>query len=173
MKFSPETVHMQVSSPLGNLIVAATPRGLSGLWFDDQQYLPPWANWPQVSDHPMLLATQTWLAAYFAGDTTPWTLPLDMSAGTAFQQSVWQALLKIPRGQCSTYGQISQDIGNPTAVRAVGGAIGHNPIGIIVPCHRVIGKDGSLTGYAGGLGRKTKLLDLELRDTAPHPESLF
>jgi methylated-DNA-[protein]-cysteine S-methyltransferase len=162
MKFDPNTVHSRVSSPLGVLILAATPRGLSGVWFDDQQYLPPWAAWPTATDHPVLLATTAWLSAYFEGSRRPFAQPLDLSAGTAFQQSVWQALLKIPLGQCSTYGQISQDIGNPKAVRAVGGAIGHNPIGIIVPCHRVIGKDGTLTGYAGGLARKTALLDLEL-----------
>lgn len=163
MKLDPRTVQSRINSPLGTLILAATPRGLSGLWFDDQRYLPPWAAWPQVDDHPVLLATQDWLAAYFGGSPEHFDQPLDLSAGTAFQQSVWQALLKIPLGQCSTYGQISQDIGNPTAVRAVGGAIGHNPIGIIVPCHRVIGKDGSLTGYAGGLARKTALLELEMK----------
>lgn len=162
MNFSSETVRTQIDSPLGRLILSATPCGLSGLWFDDQQYLPPWATWPVDDQHPVLVATHAWLKRYFAGSRAPFDQPLDLRAGTPFQQSVWHALLEIPLGQCSTYGQISQAIGKPKAVRAVGGAIGHNPIGIIVPCHRVIGKDGTLTGYAGGLPRKTALLDLEL-----------
>ena len=162
MKFDPTTVQARMPSPLGNLILAATARGLSGLWFDDQQHLPPWAAWREEDAHPVMCAARAQLSDYFAGHRRHFDLPLDLSAGTAFQQSVWQALLQIPIGQCSTYGQISATIGKPAAVRAVGGAIGRNPIGIIVPCHRVIGKDGSLTGYAGGLARKTALLDLEL-----------
>ena len=98
---------------------------------------------------------------YFAGHRTSFELPLDFGAGTDFQQAVWRALLKIPHGTTRSYGALSADIGKPTAVRAVGSAVGRNPLSIIVPCHRVMGADGSLTGYAGGLERKTALLQLE------------
>jgi methylated-DNA-[protein]-cysteine S-methyltransferase len=105
------------------------------------------------------------LAEYFEGKRHAFDLPFDLSGGTLFQQSVWRALLQIGFGQTSTYGNISQKIGNPKAVRAVGSAVGRNPLGIIVPCHRVLGGDGSLTGYAGGLARKTALLRLEATTT--------
>jgi methylated-DNA-[protein]-cysteine S-methyltransferase len=101
------------------------------------------------------------LQAYFAGKLQQFDLPLDLSAGTAFQQAVWLALLAIPFGKTTSYSALSISIGKPLAVRAVGTAIGRNPIGIIVPCHRVIGLDGSLTGYAGGLHRKEAFLKLE------------
>jgi methylated-DNA-[protein]-cysteine S-methyltransferase len=108
-----------------------------------------------------LIKTAQQLALYFAGQRHDFDLPLDLSGGTEFQQAVWRALLTIPSGQTTSYGQISQSISNPMAVRAVGAAVGRNPISIIVPCHRVLGADGSLTGYAGGLDRKTALLRLE------------
>ena len=96
-----------------------------------------------------------------AGKRERFDMKLDLSHGTAFQQSVWQALLAIPAGKTLTYGALSVNVGNPAAVRAVGAAVGRNPISVIVPCHRVLGADGSLTGYAGGLHRKTALLELE------------
>jgi methylated-DNA-[protein]-cysteine S-methyltransferase len=114
-------------------------------------------------------ATQQ-LMEYFAGTRTQFDLPLDLTGGTAFQQSVWQALLAIPQGATASYGQISSRIGKPAAVRAVGAAVGRNPVSIIVPCHRVMGADGSLTGYAGGLDRKTALLHLE---GVPNLKDLF
>ncbi|HAL40009.1 MAG TPA: cysteine methyltransferase, partial [Polaromonas sp.] len=98
---------------------------------------------------------------YFAGQRNRFEVPLDLACGTAFQQSVWQALLAIPYGRTASYGEVSRRIGKPTAVRAVGAAVGRNPVSIIVPCHRVMGANGSLTGYAGGLDRKTALLKLE------------
>ena len=98
---------------------------------------------------------------YFAGTRTAFELPLDLQGGTVFQQSVWQALLSIPRGGTTSYGVISRSIGQPAAVRAVGAAVGRNPVSIVVPCHRVLGAGGALTGYAGGLDRKTALLRLE------------
>jgi methylated-DNA-[protein]-cysteine S-methyltransferase len=101
------------------------------------------------------------LQEYFDATRTAFTLPLDLRGGTPFQQSVWQALLHIPYGVCTTYGALSGALDKPRAVRAVGTAVGYNPLGIIVPCHRVLGADGSLTGYAGGLGRKAALLTLE------------
>ena len=101
------------------------------------------------------------LTEYFAGERAAFKLPLDLAGGTAFQQSVWQALLKIESGSTQSYGDISRQIGKPTAFRAVGAAIGKNPVSVIVPCHRVIGSKGALTGYAGGIDRKTHLLRLE------------
>ena len=166
MKFHPAIVQTTCSSPLGAITLAATPHGLAGLWFDGQQHLPlalvdTSATWPVDSSHPVLRLASQQLAEYFAGQRQNFDLPLDLSGGTAFQQAVWQALLAIQPGQTQSYGQLSQQIGRPTAVRAVGAAIGRNPVSIIVPCHRVIGANGALTGYAGGLPRKTHLLTLE------------
>ena len=161
MKFDPSTVQTQVQSPLGNILIAAT-----GLWFmEKQRYLPsqiagPGA-WPEDAAHPLLQQVSQQLVEYFEGDRRDFDVPLDLSCGTAFQQSVWQALLAIPPGETLSYGEVSRRIGNPTAVRAVGGAIGRNPVSIIVPCHRVVGSNGTLTGYGGGLDRKTALLRLE------------
>ena len=165
MKFATSLVQTHFKSPLGDLIAAATDKGLAGLWFDDQRHLPPEltgaAVWRTADDHPLLKRTVNQLEEYFTGTRTTFDLPLDLSHGTAFQQSVWQALLAIAHGDTASYGQISARIGNPAAVRAVGAAVGRNPVSIIVPCHRVMGADGSLTGYAGGLHRKTALLTLE------------
>ena len=109
----------------------------------------------------MLQAAQAQLAAYFAGTRRSFDLPLDLERGTAFQQSVWRALLQIPYGATLSYGALGAVIGKPSAVRAVGAAVGRNPVSIIVPCHRVLGAHGALTGYAGGLERKTALLQGE------------
>ncbi len=167
MKFDTPLVQTRFASPLGPLVLAATPLGLAGVWFDDQRHLPaelsPEAShtWPSDADHPVLKAAIGQLSDYFAGRLSHFDLPLDLSGGTAFQQAVWQALLAIPHGGTTSYGQVGQRIGKPAAVRAVGAAVGRNPVSIIVPCHRVMGADGSLTGYAGGLQRKTALLRLE------------
>ena len=151
----------RLASPLGEMIVAATPRGLAGIWFDGQKHLPAHAHWPHQPDHPVLARAVAQLREYFSGERTTFDLPLDLQGGTPFQQSVWQALLAIPRGGTTSYGLLSQRIGKPAAARAVGAAVGRNPLSIVVPCHRVLGADGSLTGYAGGLERKTALLQLE------------
>jgi methylated-DNA-[protein]-cysteine S-methyltransferase len=103
------------------------------------------------------------LQQYFAGERQDFDLPLDLSGGTVFQQQVWAQLQAIESGSTVSYGQLSHQLGNPKAVRAVGAAVGRNPISIVVPCHRVLGADGTLTGYAGGLDRKTALLQLESR----------
>ena len=165
MKFDTSIVQTRFESPLGSMIIAATHKGLVGLWFDGQRHLPPELAvaglWPSDPNHPVLRGAREQLSEYFAGKRTAFELPLDLAYGTAFQQSVWQALLKIPRGGTASYGEVSQRIGKPAAVRAVGAAIGRNPVSIIVPCHRVLGADGSLTGYAGGLERKIALLRLE------------
>ena len=166
MKFDSSTVQTNVASPLGTIAIAATDQGLTGLWFTDgQRYLPPQLMggeaWPEASDHPVLKLASQQLTEYFAGKRSEFDVPLDLRCGTAFQQSVWQALLAIPQGDVISYGEVSRRIGKPAAVRAVGGAIGRNPVSIIVPCHRVTGSTGALTGYAGGLERKTALLRLE------------
>lgn len=163
MKFSPTLETTTVASPLGAIRLAASPRGLAGLWFDGQRHQPDASAWLEAPAHPLLRRTALLLQAYFAGRASalPADLPLDLQAGTAFQQAVWQALLRIPRGGTTSYGGIAADLGRPAAVRAVGAAVGRNPISILVPCHRVLGRDGSLTGYAGGLDRKTALLRLE------------
>ena len=161
MKFHPSTVQTRYAGPLGPMIVAATDRGLAGIWFEGQRHLPDTTAWPDAPNHPLLREAMAQLGDYFAGRRMQFELPLDLQGGTAFQQSVWQALLAIPAGATASYGDISQRVGRPAAVRAVGAAVGRNPLSIVVPCHRVLGRDGSLTGYAGGLERKTALLQLE------------
>ena len=161
MKFDPSLVSTRCDSPLGPLILAASPKGLAGIWFDDQRHLPEVRGWARRDDQPLLRLTATQLAEYFAGKRQQFELPLDLDAGTAFQQAVWRALLTIASGHVSSYGAIGRQIGKPAAVRAVGAAVGRNPLGVVVPCHRVLGSDGSLTGYAGGLERKVALLRLE------------
>ncbi len=163
MKFPPSTVYCHYDSPLGQLLLAASGDKLTGVWFDAQRHLPESSGWTHAPQHAALRLAQTQLTQYFAGQRTGFDLPLDLSAGTVFQQRVWRALLAIPFGNTTSYGALSQAIGQATAVRAVGGAVGRNPLGIIVPCHRVIGADGALTGYAGGLERKVALLQLESR----------
>jgi methylated-DNA-[protein]-cysteine S-methyltransferase len=178
MKFDASVVQTHFQSPLGPMVLAATTQGLAGLWFEGQRHLPAQLTaestgqgvWPTNADHPVLRQAMQQLTDYFAGQRTQFDLPLDLTGGTAFQQSVWQALLAIPPGATASYGQISSRIGKPAAVRAVGAAVGRNPVSIIVPCHRVVGADGSLTGYAGGLDRKTALLALE---GVPNLKDLF
>ncbi len=151
----------RTSSPLGDILLAATSQGLCGLWFaDGQKHMPNMSGWPAGSNAVIERAAQQ-MREYFAGQRSAFSLPLDLRAGTAFQQAVWQALLGIAQGHSSSYGAIAQRISNPQAVRAVGAAVGRNPISVIVPCHRVLGASGALTGYAGGLERKTALLQLE------------
>lgn len=161
MKFHSSTVQTRYASPLGPMIIAATDAGLAGLWFEGQRHLPESSGWPHSPEHPVLVQAIAQLDDYFGGRRSRFDLPLDLQGGTAFQQSVWQALLAIPAGSTTSYGAISQRVGRPAAVRAVGSAVGRNPVSIVVPCHRVLGRDGSLTGYAGGLERKSALLALE------------
>jgi len=162
MKFKSKVIYTShIDTPLGGITMAATDRGLAGVWFDQQRHWPDTAGWIAKDDHPALVEAAAQLRDYFAGKRDHFDMKLDLSHGTAFQQSVWQQLLTIPAGATLTYGTLSAKLGNPTAVRAVGAAVGRNPISVIVPCHRVLGADGSLTGYAGGLERKTALLELE------------
>lgn len=162
MRFRTPAIHAtHVDTPLGGVTLAATDLGLCGLWFDAQRHAPDTAGWRLDADHPVLREAATQLDDYLAGRRVIFDLPLDLSHGTAFQQSVWRALRDIPRGATTSYGTLGARVGRPAAVRAVGAAVGRNPISVIVPCHRVIGADGALTGYAGGLERKTALLTLE------------
>ncbi|MDT7834817.1 methylated-DNA--[protein]-cysteine S-methyltransferase [Aquabacterium sp. OR-4] len=149
----------RIASPLGLLLATATAHGLAGLWFDAQQHHPGTLNVPDTPHHPHLQAAAQALALYFDGQPPP-AVALDLH-GTPFQCAVWQALLAIGHGRTSTYAEVAASVGRPAAVRAAGAAIGRNPVGILVPCHRVLGRDGSLTGYAGGLQRKQALLQLE------------
>lgn len=137
----------------------ATDRGLAGLWFDGQKHHPGPLRVPEEAQHPMLQATARWLRAYWAKAASAEPRPmLDLSNGTAFQRAVWAALLKIETGATSNYAAIAAAAGSPAAARAAGAAIGRNPVSLIVPCHRVLGGGGALTGYAGGLDRKRALL---------------
>ena len=161
MKFDTSIVQARLQSPLGPMIIAATARGLAGVWFEGQRHMPDCSAWPVEPDHPLLRKAMLQLHEYFAGTRIRFDLPLDLQGGTAFQRSVWQALLSIPPGGTTSYGALSRRVGQAAAVRAVGAAVGRNPVSIVVPCHRVLGSDGSLTGYAGGLERKGALLRLE------------
>ena len=162
MKFKNTTLYSTYfESPLGRITLAATDAGLAGVWFDQQRHWPDTSGWQADAGHPVLREAAAQLADYFAGKRQHFELPLDLSHGTDFQQAVWQALLAIPAGRTTSYGALSAGIGKPAAVRAVGAAVGRNPISVIVPCHRVLGTNGSLTGYAGGLERKSALLELE------------
>jgi methylated-DNA-[protein]-cysteine S-methyltransferase len=143
------------------MTLAASPHGIAGIWFDGQKHMPDTSTWPEQAAHPLLLQAQAALQEYFAHVGSRFNLPLDLGRGTAFQQQVWQALLHIPIGESLSYGALAARIGRPAAVRAVGAAVGRNPISIVVPCHRVLGAGGALTGYAGGLPRKVALLALE------------
>lgn len=163
MKHATSTLQASYDSPLGRIILAATGEQLVGVWFDGQRHQPDTSTWPVATDHPVLQLAKTQLSEYFAGHRTTFDLPLALDRGTDFQQAVWRALLSVPSGATVTYGELSQRVGKPAAVRAVGGAVGRNPLSIVVPCHRVLGANGALTGYAGGLERKTALLHLEGR----------
>ena len=148
-------------SPLGTMLLAASDQGVVGVWFLGQRHGPDSSGWREDPQHPVLREAITQLAAYYAGERSGFDLPLDLQAGTAFQQSVWDALRRIPRGGTTSYAELARRLGKPQAARAIGAAVGRNPVSIVVPCHRVLGTDGTLTGYAGGLERKTALLRLE------------
>ncbi|MDZ4289844.1 MAG: methylated-DNA--[protein]-cysteine S-methyltransferase [Prosthecobacter sp.] len=147
----------EMESPLGAVLLAATEGGLCGVYFHDQRYLPETrATWQR--DDSKFARIREQLKAYFAGTSTTLDVALDVVVGTPFQREVWRALRQIQPGQTWTYAQVAAHVGRPQAVRAVGAAVGRNPLSVIVPCHRVIGSGGALTGYAGGLERKRWLL---------------
>lgn len=158
-------------SPLGGITMASNGNALTGLWFDGQKYFAEGlAETAAAKTLPVFDEAVRWLDIYFAGRRPDFTPPLNLK-GTAFRKKVWQLLLQIPYGQTTTYGELAAQLAahrglKQMSAQAVGGAVGHNPISIIVPCHRVVGTGGSLTGYAGGLAKKQALLKLEGIDTA-------
>lgn len=149
-------------SPLGGVTLASDGEGLTGLWFDGQKYFAAGlAAEHEERPLPVFAAAERWLEIYFSGRDPGFTPPLHLR-GTEFRCAVWTQLHAIPYGATVTYGELARRMGLPVgAARAVGGAVGHNPISLILPCHRVLGTKGSLTGYAGGMERKRKLLLLE------------
>lgn len=154
-------VSKTIRSPVGELTLIGSNAGLAGiLWENDRPGRVRLDIVAEDANHPVLLETERQLAEYFAGRRKVFDLELDF-AGTEFQKKVWRALLTIPCGETRTYAQIAKQIGDPKAVRAVGAANGRNPISIVAPCHRVIGSNGKLTGFAGGLDVKAQLLRLE------------
>lgn len=156
-------------SPVGHLKLVATNRGLCAvLWENENPRRVPLGPVEENADHPVLRETARQLKDYFAGKRTAFSLPLD-ETGTPFQKAVWQALTGIPFGETRCYADIARQIGRPAAVRAVGAANGRNPLSIVVPCHRVIGSGGRLTGFAGGLEVKAWLLEHESRFAARAP----
>ena len=153
----------RLDSPLGPMTVAATANGLGGLWFDGQRHHPGPLDAPQDPQQRFIAQARDELLRYWQGLLPQgFQVPLD-PVGTPFQQEVWCALRAIPAGSTRSYGEVADAAGRPKAVRATGAAIGRNPLSIIVPCHRVLGSHGALTGYAGGLQRKQALLALEAR----------
>jgi methylated-DNA-[protein]-cysteine S-methyltransferase len=171
MNFHSETRQLNFQSAWGPMTLAASPVGLCGAWFDQQKHFPATSHWPVDKHHPILQEAQQLLHRFGKGLVPSGTsaqhllskLPLDLSMGTPFQQAVWFALMQIPLGQTCSYGQLALAIGKPNASRAVGMAVGRNPISVLIPCHRVLGSQGQMTGYAGGLWRKEALLGLELK----------
>ncbi|MEV6794328.1 methylated-DNA--[protein]-cysteine S-methyltransferase [Streptomyces sp. NPDC051320] len=155
----PVRQHTVIDSPYGPLTLVATDGVLSGLYMTDQRHRPPEETFG-APDPRQFGAVVSQLTAYFGGELTEFTVPLTLH-GTPFQRSVWQQLQQIPYGETRSYGDLADRLGKPGASRAVGLANGKNPVGIIVPCHRVIGSTGSLTGYGGGLDRKQRLLAFE------------
>ncbi len=157
------------SSPLGEILLAADEVGLTGLWFEGQKYFANTLPDERISkETPIIADAKKWLDVYFSGKEPDFTPPLHPT-GSEFRHSVWKILLQIPYGQTITYGEIackmagSKGVSNMSA-QAVGGAVGHNEISVIIPCHRVVGTNGSLTGYAGGIDKKISLLELEHTD---------
>jgi methylated-DNA-[protein]-cysteine S-methyltransferase len=161
MNIFDDYVCTRYQGPLGPMLLAATDRGLAGVWFEGQRHGPDARGWREDAQHPVLREAIAQLQAYFAGERSSFDLPLDLRRGTAFQQSVWDALLAIPSGGTTSYAELARRLGKPQAARAIGAAVGRNPVSIVVPCHLVLGTGGALTGYAGGLERKTALLQLE------------
>lgn len=155
------TFYSKIQSPLGAVLLTSDGTALTGLYFEGQRYAPERDHdWVLRDDLQVFKQAGTWLEAYFAGHPPSVDLPL-APRGTPFQRAVWQQIARIPTGETITYSELAKRSGNAAAVRAAGAATGRNPISLLIPCHRVVGSDGSLTGYAGGLERKRRLLALE------------
>ncbi|MDR2375172.1 MAG: methylated-DNA--[protein]-cysteine S-methyltransferase [Treponema sp.] len=165
LRMAAMTYTATIRTPLGPVLASSNGESLTGLWFAGQKHFPPQAaEWPARPELPVFTTLRNWLSGYFAGEKPEITLRLEPQ-GTVFQKTVWTLLQDIPYGSLSTYGAIAGQI-NPhraptVQARAVGAAVGHNPISLLIPCHRVIGADGNLTGYAGGIDKKMALLRLE------------
>lgn len=155
-----------IGTRLGFMTAAAENGHITGLWFAGQKYFPHGSSaWADSSDYPVFVQLRIWLGRYFAGENPTMNLPLDLR-GTTFQKEVWRFLSEIPYGSTSSYGEISKQLAAgrnlaSMSAQAVGSAVGHNPISLLIPCHRVVGCAGQLTGYAGGLDKKEFLLELE------------
>ena len=153
-----------IDTPLGRMKAAAVDNSITGLWFIGQKYFPSEnKSWIENPDYPVFADLRSWLGDYFAGKKPKMHIPI-APPGSDFRKAVWKILSGIPYAKTSTYGAISAKLiaaGKKASAQAVGGAVGHNPVSILIPCHRVLGSDGSLTGYAGGLERKKALLELE------------
>ena len=158
-------------SPLGGITLASDGDALIGLWFDGQKYYADALDDDyEEKELPIFEQTKKWLDVYFSGKSPDFTPPLNMKT-TDFRKAVWEVMLTIPYGKTMTYGEIAEQIAKQKGIgrmsaQAVGGAVGHNSISLIIPCHRVVGTDGSLTGYAGGIQKKVKLLEMEGTDMA-------
>jgi methylated-DNA-[protein]-cysteine S-methyltransferase len=155
-----DRVFLKMASPVGILTLTASGDGLAGISFETSRRVRHPEPAREDERDPLLLRAASQLREYFAGDRRSFDLPLDIE-GTEFQKLVWDQLLQIPFGETRSYGEIAQRLGDPKFSRAVGLANGSNPIAIVVPCHRVIGASGDLTGFGGGLRNKAILLDLE------------
>lgn len=159
---------MNYQSPLGEILLASDGEALTGLWFQGQKYFPDaFSDKNQTGEPEVFNRVKDWLDAYFRGENPERTFLL-APKGSQFRQKVWDILLKVPYGETTTYGRIAKEMKEETgkssmSAQAVGGAVGHNPISIIIPCHRVLGSGGDLTGYAGGIEKKKWLLNLEKR----------
>ena len=168
----------EYKSPLGRMLLAVDEEGLTGAWFEGQKYLPEGVA-PENEETalpPVLESACRWLDLYFSGQE-PDFMPRLHLEGTAFRRAVWELLRKIPYGETTTYGalakQLEAETGRRVSAQAVGGAVGHNPVSILVPCHRVVGQQGSLTGYAGGLDKKLRLLILENPSAEPLYQKMY
>lgn len=156
--------YMTIHTALGAISLTATDDAITGIYFVDQRHLPPIEELgPEVVDDPLLDAASSQLTEYLAGERTVFDVPVRTS-GDSFHEAVWAVLRDIPYGTTTSYGSVAAAIGAPRQAQRVGQAVGRNPVGIVIPCHRVVGADGALTGYAGGLDRKRRLLELEEPD---------
>ena len=163
-------------SPVGEITIASNGEMLTGLWFDGQKnFADTLLENYEEKDLPVFEQTKKWLDIYFSGKAPDFTPPLDMGGISPFRKRVWEIMLEIPFGQTSTYGkiakQIAEETGKKVSAQAVGGAVGHNSISLVIPCHRVVGTNGGLTGYAGGIDKKIKLLRLEGVDVSKYSVS--
>ena len=158
---------LEIKTSLGPMLLAACAESLCGAWFVGQRHFPAAAKDLKIGQTDVLVRAEKQIQAYLDGELVSFSLPLSL-LGTEFQKAVWSQLMNIPYGATQSYRQIAEALGQPTASRAVGAAVGRNPLSLVIPCHRVIGASGDLTGYAGGLERKQELLALENRSTTPN-----